>query len=178
MRFSSTGNPACANAAICLDPKSLAHITTSFFSVAQAPPAGGHENDACAPLLRRNPPILAPASHRTRRTPEDRLEPVPLKNSTHMLFTNSGIASQMSILSLFARNETMCRTYGAPHFTHHQSQGFRPGLAYAAPTALSEPTAQPCAFCFAVTYAPRPIFGFCTARHKSLLDHLPQIAIT
>jgi hypothetical protein len=38
--FSSTGIPACANAAIRLDPKSLAHIATSFFAFSSTGPAG------------------------------------------------------------------------------------------------------------------------------------------
>ena len=37
--------------------------------MAQAPPAGGRENDACAPLLCRNPSTLASPPHRTHLPP-------------------------------------------------------------------------------------------------------------
>jgi hypothetical protein len=70
---------------------------------------------------------------------------------------------------------TMCRTYGAPHFTHHQSQGFRPGLAYAAPTALGTNRAT-LRVLFCCNLRSEAIFGFCTARHQSLLHRAPQIA--
>ena len=103
------------NGATRLDPKSLAHITTSFFSVAQAPPAGGHENDACAPLLRRNPFDLGSSitSHKTNARGTD-VDPLAFRTSRNRVSHLRRLTS-----------------------ANHKSQGFRPGLTYAAPTALT-----------------------------------------
>jgi hypothetical protein len=38
---------------------------------------------------------------------------------------------------LLRHGQRMCRTYGAPDFSCDFSQAFRPGLAFAAPTALA-----------------------------------------
>ena len=125
------------NGATRLDPKSLAHITTSFFSVAQAPPAGGHENDACAPLLRRNPSDLGSSitSHETNARGQARACPTQ-KQHTHAFHKFWHRITDVGPLAFRTQRNHVSHLR---RFTsaNHKSQGFHPGLTYAAPTALT-----------------------------------------
>jgi hypothetical protein len=78
---------------------------TSFFSVAQASPAGGHENDACAPLLRRSPSDLGFRASSHRVIARGQAEACPTKSQIQKRRQDAGATKERRRRFLVSRTQ-------------------------------------------------------------------------